>query len=72
MENTITQQMGQLNEILTKYTMDHTSCTTRQPSVITMTSKTSHSTGFRCFSQKLSKDSETPKHKTLNNTLILV
>ena len=44
MENTITQKIGQLSENLTMGMIDHTIRTVPQPSAITITSKTSHST----------------------------
>ena len=50
--------------------MDHTSHTHTGPTITTATSTTSCKTVSINFTQRLNTEMETPKHKTLNNTLV--
>ena len=49
---------------------DHTSHTHPRATTIPTTSTTSCKTVSDNFTQRLSKDTETPEHKTLNNALV--
>ena len=50
--------------------MDHTSRTYPGPTTKAATSTTSYRTVSACFTQRPNKDTETPKHKTVNNALV--
>ena len=64
MENTITQKIGWLSDNLMTGMLDRTICTTSQPVKPVIAS-------FLIFYAKTKHDMETPKHKILNNALIL-
>ena len=51
-------------------TTTHTSCTHPGPIITAATSMTSRSTVSVHFTQRLNTETETPEHKTLNNTLV--
>ena len=51
-------------------TMDHTSRTHPGPPTIITTSTTSRNKVSDVFTQRPNKNTETPEHKTLNNTLV--
>ena len=50
--------------------IDRTSHTHPGPPMITTTSTTSYNTVSNVFSQRLSENTETTEHKTLNNALV--
>ena len=50
--------------------MDHTSRTHPGPTIIMATSTTSCKTVSIHFTQRPNQETETPEHKTLNNTLV--
>ena len=51
-------------------TTNHTSHSHPGPTVTATTSTTSHSTVSAHFTQRQNVETETPKHKTLNNALV--
>ena len=51
-------------------TMNRTSSSHPGPTITTTTSTTSRSTVSACFMQRPNMETETPKHKTVNNALV--
>ena len=64
------QDIPQARENSTTSTTNRTSRLHPGPAVTVTTSTTSRSTSFCTFMQKPNVETETPEHKTLNNTLV--